>query len=94
MAVFALGIHEDTSVRPALAADAEDIHGILAQAFEPYRRYYTQDAYYVAVPSPGVIEERVSAPGTGAASVKGRCSVPTAGIQRTEFLLDTSVTSC
>ena len=46
-------------IRDARAADVDIIHGILADAFLPYKTKYTEEAYHITVCPPKEIAERI-----------------------------------
>jgi ribosomal protein S18 acetylase RimI-like enzyme len=46
-------------LRKAVLRDAQKIHELLSAAFEPYRQYYTEEAYNATVLSPQRIERRI-----------------------------------
>ncbi|MDD3492336.1 MAG: GNAT family N-acetyltransferase [Candidatus Thermoplasmatota archaeon] len=48
-------------IREAKPGDGEDVHRILSHAFDPYRSYYTEEAYSATVLSPREIENRIRA---------------------------------
>ncbi|KPK72464.1 hypothetical protein AMJ87_04675 [candidate division WOR_3 bacterium SM23_60] len=50
---------DEITVRDALEDDTELIHVILSEAFQPYRKYYTEEAYDVTVCSPQEILRRI-----------------------------------
>ena len=60
----ASGAHQGMRIRTAQRDDAVEIHYILSLAFEPYRPFYTAEAYAVTVPPPREIEQRMLDPTT------------------------------
>ncbi|MGC9554333.1 MAG: GNAT family N-acetyltransferase [Thermoplasmatota archaeon] len=50
---------EEVKIREAKPGDGEEIYRILSHAFEPYSRYYTEEAYSATVLSPREIESRI-----------------------------------
>jgi ribosomal protein S18 acetylase RimI-like enzyme len=50
----------DVTVRAAESKDIREIHSILAEAFAPYRKRYTEKAYNVTVVSKKEIENRLN----------------------------------
>lgn len=46
-------------IRDAVAFEVENIHEILAHAFQPYRDQYTQQSYEITVCSPEEIRRRI-----------------------------------
>lgn len=49
----------NVTVREATTPDVNNIHDVLSEAFQPYRKYYTEEAYNVTVCSPQEIMRRI-----------------------------------
>jgi GNAT superfamily N-acetyltransferase len=47
------------SIRRAAFADAGEVRGCLAEAFEPYRTSYTPDAFQDTIPTPELLQQRM-----------------------------------
>ena len=53
---------EDIIIRQAITGESAEITALLSDAFEPYKTYYTEQAYTATVSSPQVIEDRIGTP--------------------------------
>lgn len=54
--------HDDILIRDAEEKDIDEIHNVLAEAFAPYRREYTKEAYDATVVSKEEIRKRIKHP--------------------------------
>jgi [ribosomal protein S18]-alanine N-acetyltransferase len=52
----------DCIIRPATIADIEKIHYVLSEAFKPYKKHYTKEAYNATVLSTDTLVKRITDP--------------------------------
>lgn len=66
---------EDIIIRQAITGESAEITALLSDAFDPYKIYYTEQAYTATVSSPQVIEDRIDIPESEVLVALYRCKI-------------------
>ena len=60
MAIMNKRVRKNIIIRIAVEEDIKDIYNILSNAFSPYIKFYTKEAYQATVASPYILKKRIN----------------------------------